>query len=114
MVARNLDYYLKAVARVTGDSGRSLTHSIKQFRIKATGCDSDKPSGVTVRVSTKKLHKNQRKQISDSLRLYPEELDDALENWGPEETRKHLEQYPREVLDSLPALRKFTEYRPKP
>jgi hypothetical protein len=84
---------------------------MKQFRMEVTGRGADRPSGVTIRVSTKKVYGNTRKQIADGLRLYLDEVDDALENWQPADTRAHLEKYPPEVLDSPAALRVFTNFR---
>lgn len=66
---------------------------------------------MIIRVSEKKVYANTRRQIANSLRLELDQLDDALENWGPDELQAHLERFPAEVLDSPESERRFADPR---
>jgi hypothetical protein len=101
------EHYRACVARLTGDSGSFRNH-VYMYRITVTSSDGKKCS-VNIRVSGKKVYKNTPKQIANSLRLDPAELDNALENWKPADTRKHLEKFSKEVLDSPADLRLFAQ-----
>jgi hypothetical protein len=99
-VAANLKtaYLLKAVARLTGDKGTSVSEG-KRFRIRLNTADGhDHAVHVQVDDHPRDARPYQVPQIARSLRLDRKKLLEALESWGPHELRAHLGRFTKEEL----------------
>lgn len=82
---------LAAVARIAGTKGTSSKEGVR-FRVVVRSAD-DERVGVTVQVNDhgREVKGYQLGQIGRKLCLDRKALVDALDNWGPDELRAHLE-----------------------
>jgi hypothetical protein len=102
-----------AVSRLTGDTNPHGAH-VSLYRLKVTGrtpTGAGKPCGIAIRIGKKKAYKTNLTQIADRLCMEVEELKawKVLETWQPEDTRRYLEQFSADILDSLAHERRFRE-----
>lgn len=81
---------LSAVARLTGDPGRSVRHG-SLFRIEVESKDG-KLCAITVQVNDhrERPSKAALKDIATRFRIDPKDIAEALDNWGQAELRQHL------------------------
>jgi hypothetical protein len=89
---------LSAVARLTGDPGRSVRHG-SLFRIEVESSDG-KTCAVTVQVNDhrERPSKAALNDIADRLRVERKEIASVLDKWGEAELREHLGKLTAEEL----------------
>ena len=89
---------LSAVARLTGDPGRSVRHG-SLFRIEVESSDGQR-CAVTVQVND---HRDQPSKaalndLAARLRIDRKELDSVLDSWGNAKLSEHLSKFTAEEL----------------
>jgi hypothetical protein len=111
MAFSNAQDLIASVERVTG--GRATKRKETTIvRIEVTSSDG-KRCGINVQMGSRTFfQKASLRQVANHLRVPFEEIEHVLENWTPERLRRHLEQFPAEILDSPASLRRFETFRP--
>lgn len=87
-----------AVARITGDPGRSSSEG-QRYRVAITTSDGHK-HGLSVQVDT---HPTDARpyavnQIADAFQVDRKEIIDVLSTWTPERLIEHLSSFPKNDL----------------
>lgn len=81
---------LSAVARLTGDPGRSVRHG-RLFRIEVESCDGDR-CAVTIQVNDHRDTPSRASlnDIADRLRIDRKEIATVLDSWDKAQLSEHL------------------------
>lgn len=82
-----------------------------RYRIVVTSSDGQK-CGINVPVSPTVLYETSVYQVADHLRIDRDRIERILgdKTFGPEEAKKHLEQFAAEVLDSPAIMRTYRDH----
>jgi hypothetical protein len=71
-----------------------------------------KKCGVNIGVNPSTVYHNTLNQIADGLRISRDRIERILADrkFGPDQLRRHLEQFPAEVLDSPANMRAYVNH----